>query len=92
MMNNFDQELLNEGRACLVNALLAYGEGFKVLAPEEITEDLMETLNEGITAIEALMPVLIAMWEMSNKVTGQEMSFIEFLEEVAEKKFGGGAD
>jgi hypothetical protein len=91
-MNNFNQELLNEGRACLVNAILAYGEGFKVMAPEEITEDLMETLNEGITAIEAMMPVLIAMWEMSNRLTGQEMSFIEFLTEVAEKKFGGGAD
>ena len=91
-MDNYNQELLNEGRACLINALLAYGEGFGVLAPEEIDEDLMETLNEGISAMEALMPVLIAMWEMSNKLTGEEMSFIEFLTEVAEKKFGGGAD
>ena len=90
-MNNFNQELLDEGRRYLINALLAYGEGFKVLAPEQINEELMETINEGITTIEALMPVLIAMWEMSNKLTGEEMSFIEFLEEVANKKFGGGA-
>lgn len=90
-MNNFDQELLDEGRRYLINALLAYGEGFKVLAPAQINEELMETLNDEISAIEALMPVLIAMWEMSNKLTGQEMSFIEFLQEVAEKKFGGDA-
>ena len=90
-MNNFDQELLNEGRGYLINAILAYGEGFQVLAPAQINEELMETLNDGISAIEALMPVLISMWEMSNKLTGQEMSFIEFLQEVAERKFGGDA-
>lgn len=91
-MNDFNQELLDEGRRYLINALLAYGEGFKVLAPEQIDESLMETLDEAISAIEALMPVLIAMWQMSNKLTGEEMSFIEFLQEVVEKKFGGGAD
>lgn len=90
-MNDFNQELLDEGRRYLINALLAYGEGFKVLAPEQIDESLMETLDEAISAMEALMPVLIAMWQMSNKLTGEEMSFIEFLQEVVEKKFGGDA-
>lgn len=91
-MNNFNQELLNEGRQYLVNALLAYGEGFKVLAPEQINEELMEDIDHGISTVEATVPVLISLWEMSNKLAGDEKSFIEFLTEVAEKKFGGGAD
>lgn len=91
-MKQVDQELLSEGRGYLVNALLAYGEGFGVLAPAQITESLMQTIDEGIAAMEALMPVLIAMWEMSNKVLGKNQSFIEFLTEVAERKFGGGED
>ena len=90
-MSNYNQELLNEGRACLINSLLAYGDGFGVLAPDEITEDLMETINEGISTVEALMPVLIAMWEMRNKVSGDEVTFVEFLMEVAEK-YGAGPD
>lgn len=89
-MNNFDQGLLDEGRKYLINAILAYGEGFKVLAPEEIDEDLMKTLNEGISAIEATMPVFISLWEMSNKMTGENMTFSEFLEKIANEKFGGG--
>lgn len=90
-MNNFNQELLDEGRRYLINALLAYGEGFKVLVPEQINGELMETIDEGITAIEALIPVLIAMWEMRNKVSGDEVTFVEFLMEVAEK-YGAGPD
>ena len=89
-MNNFNQDLLNEGRTYLINAILAYGEGFKVLAPEEIDEDLMEALNEGISAIEATMPVFISLWEMNNKMSGEDMTFIEFLEKITNEKFGGG--
>ena len=84
-MNNYNQELLNEGRACLINALLAYGEGFGVLAPEQITEALMEDINAGISTIETFMPVLVSMWEMNNKVTGEDISFIEFLDQVAKR-------
>ena len=91
-MSNFNQDLLEEGRRYLVNAVLAYGEGFGVLAPEQIDDSLMEALDEGISALEATMPVLIATWELSNKLTGADQTFIEFLEDVAEKKFGGGAD
>ena len=91
-MSNFNQGLLEEGRRYLINAILAYGEGFGVLAPEQIDDALMEDLNNGISTLEATMPVLIATWELSNKLTGAEMTFVEFLGEVAEKKFGGGAD
>lgn len=90
-MDKFDKELIHEGRACLTNAILAYGEGFKILAPEEINEDLMENITDGIVALETMMPVIISLWEADQTLSGRKKSFVEFLAEFGEsgdKGFG----
>jgi len=79
-----NEGVIKEGRAYIINGLLAYGEGFGVLAPEEIPQELMEDLDEGLETIEAAIPVLISLWEMSNKLKDkdEQQTFLEFLAEI----------
>lgn len=88
MMDKFDKELIYEGRACLTNAILAYGEGFKILAPEEINEDLMEDITDGIVVLETIVPVIISLWEADQTLSGRKKSFVEFITELG-RKHGG---
>lgn len=88
-MDKFDKELIHEGRACLTNAILAYGEGFKILAPEEINEDLMEDIADGIVALETMMPVIISLWEADQTLSGRKKSFAEFIAELGKRYDGG---
>ena len=88
-MDKFDKELIHEGRACLTNAILAYGEGFKILAPEEINEDLMEDITDGIVTLEAIIPVIISLWEADQTISGRKKSFVEFLAELGKRYDGG---
>lgn len=89
-MRDMNEGIIKEGRAYIINGLLAYGEGFGVLAREEITQELMEDLDEGLETIEAAIPVFISLWEMSNKLKDkdEQQTFLEFLAEVLEDKQG----
>jgi hypothetical protein len=82
-------ELIAEGRASIVNGIVAYGEAFGLLRQDEITEALFEDLSLYVESIESLMPVLISMYEMTKKLSGNpDLSFMEWLEEVARKSGG----
>lgn len=80
---------LEEARAMITNGIVAYGQHFELLREEDIDEDLMESIAGALESIEALMPVLISMYEMTKKLSGNpDLTFMEWLEEVARKSGG----
>ena len=80
---------LEEARAMMTNGIVAYGQYFELLREEDIDEDLMEAIADALESIEALMPVLISMYEMTKKLSGNpDLTFMEWLEEVARKSGG----
>lgn len=80
---------LEEARAMITNGLVAYGQHFELLREEDIDEDLMQAIAGALESIEALMPVLISMYEMTKKLSGNpDLMFMEWLEEVARKSGG----
>lgn len=80
---------LEEARAMITNGIVAYGQHFELLREEDIDEDLMEAIAGALESIEALMPVLISMYEMTKKLSGNpDLTFMEWLEEVARKSGG----
>lgn len=80
---------LEEARAMITNGIVAYGQHFGLLAEDEIDEALMGTIEGALESIEALMPVLISMYDMTKKLSGnQDLTFMEWLEEVARKSGG----
>lgn len=80
---------LEEARAMITNGIVAYGQHFELLREEDIDEDLLESISEVLESLEALMPVLISMYEMTKKLSGnQDLTFMEWLEEVADKMGG----
>ena len=84
---------LEEARAMMTNGIVAYGQHFGLLTEDEIDEDLMGAIEDALEGIEALMPVLISMYEMTKKLSGNpDLTFMEWLEEVARtsggKEFG----
>ena len=80
---------LEEARAMITNGLVAYGQHFELLREEDIDEDLMQAIAGALESIEALMPVLISMYEMTKKLSGNpDLTFMEWLEEVARKSGG----
>lgn len=82
-------DLLEEGRASIVNGLVSYGQHFGLLQEEDITEDLLEEIGEMLEGLEALIPVLISMYEMTKKLSGNpDLTFMDWLEEVAGKMGG----
>lgn len=84
-------DLLEEGRASIVNGLLSYGQHFGLLREEQIDEDLIESVGEYLEGLEALIPVLISMYEMTKKLSGNpDLTFMEWLEQVANKMGGKG--
>jgi hypothetical protein len=73
----------------ITNGIVAYGQHFELLREEDIDEDLMETIADMLEGLEALMPVLISMYEMTKKLSGNpDLTFMEWLEEVARKSGG----
>lgn len=73
----------------ITNGLVAYGQHFELLREEDIDEDLMQAIAGALESIEALMPVLISMYEMTKKLSGNpDLMFMEWLEEVARKSGG----
>ena len=80
---------LEEARAMMTNGIVAYGQYFELLREEQIDEALMESIAGALESIEALMPVLISMYEMTKKLSGNpDLTFMEWLEEVARKSGG----
>ena len=80
---------LEEARAMMTNGIVAYGQHFGLLTEDEIDEDLMESIAGALESVEALMPVLISMYEMTKKLSGNpDLTFMEWLEEVARKSGG----
>lgn len=73
----------------MTNGIVAYGQHFGLLTEDEIDEDLMGAIAGALEGIEALMPVLISMYEMTKKLSGNpDLTFMEWLEEVARKSGG----
>ena len=80
---------LEEARAMITNGIVAYGQYFELLREEDIDEDLMQAIAGALESIEALVPVLISMYEMTKKLSGNpDLTFMEWLEEVARKSGG----
>lgn len=80
---------LEEARAMMTNGIVAYGQHFELLREEDIDEDLMGAIADALESIEALIPVLISMYEMTKKLSGNpDLMFMEWLEEVARKSGG----
>ena len=73
----------------ITNGIVAYGQHFELLREEDIDEGLMGTIAGALESLEALMPVLISMYEMTKKLSGNpDLTFMEWLEEVARKSGG----
>ena len=82
-------DLLEEGRASIVNGLVSYGQHFGLLQEDNVTEDLLNEIGEMLEGLEALIPVLVSMYEMTKKLSGnQDLTFMDWLEEVAGKMGG----
>ena len=82
-------DLLEEGRASIVNGLVSYGLHFGLLQEDSVTEDLLDEIGEMLEGLEALIPVLISMYEMTKKLSGNpDLTFMDWLEEVASKMGG----
>ena len=80
---------LEEARAMITNGIVAYGQYFELLREEDIDEDLMQDIAAALEGVEALVPVLISMYEMTKKLSGNpDLTFMEWLEEVARKSGG----
>ena len=80
---------LEEARAMITNGIVAYGQHFELLREEDIDAELMGTIAGALESIEALMPVLISMYEMTKKLSGNpDLTFMEWIEEVARKSGG----
>jgi hypothetical protein len=59
------------------------------LKEEDITEFLLAEIGGMLEGLEALIPVLISMYEMTKKLSGnQDLTFMEWLEQVAGKMGG----
>ena len=80
---------LEEARAMITNGIVAYGQYFELLREEDIDEDLMQNIAAALEGVEALVPVLISMYEMTKKLSGNpDLTFMKWLEEVARKSGG----
>lgn len=80
---------LEEARAMITNGIVAYGQHFELLREEDIDAELMGTIAGALESIEALMPVLISMYEMTKKLSGNpDLTFMEWIEEVVRKSGG----
>lgn len=73
------KELVSEGRAQIINGIIAYGLAFEVLDEDDIDEELAETLDYSLQAIEALMPSMKALYELDKRRGGTDETFLEWL-------------
>ena len=91
MNENFDQDPIESGRANIINGLVDYCVGFGIMAEEEVTKDVLSDMEEGLETLEATIPVLISMYEMTKRLGGDpDLSFMDWLEQVLEHGKGKG--
>jgi len=84
-----NEELIESGRANIINGLIDYCVGFGIMAEEEVTKDVLSDMEHGLEALEAAIPVLISMYEMTKKLSGNpDLSFMDWITEVMDKKGG----
>ena len=84
-----NEELIESGRANIINGLVDYCVGFGIMAEEEVTKDVLSDMEHGLEALEAAIPVLISMYEMTKKLSGNpDLSFMDWITEVMDKKGG----
>ena len=57
------RETLAEARAYLINSLLAYNEFFQLVPAEEITDELIEKLEQEIIALEGQIGITLKLLE-----------------------------
>ena len=82
--SNRKEDLKVEGRTHLINALICYIEAFGLLPEgEEIDEDDILALEEGIIKLENMLPMYIKLLEMRGVLDDKEDDFFKEL-------FGGG--
>lgn len=89
MNENFDQDLIESGRANIMNGLVDYCVGFGIMTESEVTPSVLRDIEVGLEALESTIPVLISVYEMTKKLSGNpDLSFIDWLTEVVDKRGG----
>lgn len=83
-------DYIEEGRLSLVNAILAYGQGFGLLNKEDIDQALIEGIEEFCHESEAIVPVFVSMYEATKTLSGKpDLTFIEWIQELGKSgRFG----
>ena len=56
-----------EGRAHLINAILAYDDAFNIFGPDPLDEDDIKDLEEAIVMMEELIPLYAKMLDVEKK-------------------------
>ena len=80
-------DLLEEGRASIVNGLVSYGQHFGLLQEDDITESLLGEIGEYLEGLEALIPVFVSMYEMTKKMSGNpDLTFMEWIQMLGQSK------
>ena len=79
MDENRHRELISEGRANIINGLLAYGLAFDLVTEEEINEELVSDMDYAFQTIEALVPTMKTLYELEQRRTQSGESFVDWL-------------
>lgn len=82
-----EREYIEEGRASLVNALVAYGIGFNLLDEDKVDQDLLEEISEFCESFEAIVPMFVSMYEATKKISGNpDLTFMEWIQTLGQSK------
>lgn len=82
-----ERDYIEEGRASLINALVAYGIGFNLLSEEDIDQDLLSELSEFCESLEAIVPMFASMYEATKKISGNpDLTFMEWIQMLGQSK------
>jgi hypothetical protein len=79
------KELISEGRANVINGLLAYGLAFELVAEDEINEELVSDMDYAFQTIEALVPTMKTLYELEQRRTQSGESFVDWLSRNLDK-------
>ena len=72
-------ELISEGRASLINGLVAYGTAFELLTEDQIDESLFETLDYALQGMEVMIPPMKSLYELDKKRGSTDEDFLGWL-------------
>ena len=77
--------LISEGRASIINGLVAYGTAFEIIEESEIDEDMVEMLSQILQGFEAMIPMFKALYDLDVKINGVDKSFIDWMADQVDK-------